>query len=100
MRMTREHTVALLGGALMATAASPVDAYPALWLGMAALAWSLGADAKLPPFASRGRAAPGGARRGLLFGAATNFLTLQFIPDVVAHFTPLPWIAGEIGLVL
>ena len=100
MGLTRKHTVALAAGALMATASSPMDAYPALWLGMAALAWSLEASPDLPEFASRARVALVGARRGLLFGAVVNFLTLQFIPDVVARFTPLPWAAGEVALVL
>lgn len=89
-----------VAGALLALAAPPVDAYPALWIGMAALAWMLDADPRWPAFASRARVALTGARRGLAFGIGANLVALRFVPAVVARFTPLPWAAGALALVL
>jgi apolipoprotein N-acyltransferase len=103
VRMTtlRKYALALLAGSLLATgAAPPLDLVPALWLGMAALAWLLEGDPAWPPFASRGRVALTGARRGLAFGVGANLVALRFIPAVVARFTPLPWAVGALGLLL
>jgi apolipoprotein N-acyltransferase len=41
-----------------------------------------------------------GGLRGLLFGVAANVVALRFIPAVVTRFTPLPWAAGALALVL
>lgn len=101
MTSTRTQLViAATAGAVLALAAPPFDAYPTLWLGMGALAFCLGEDPGWPAFASRARVALTGARRGLLFGTAANVVALRFIPGVVARFTPLPWVAGLVGLVL
>jgi apolipoprotein N-acyltransferase len=67
---------------------------------MAALAWLLGDGPDLPPFASRARVALTGARRGLVFGVGANLLALRFIPTVISRFTPLPWAAGFLALLL
>ncbi|HEY3819371.1 MAG TPA: apolipoprotein N-acyltransferase [Polyangiaceae bacterium] len=99
MTTTRKCVLALLAGALLASGASPpLDVVPALWLGMAALAWLLDADPEWPPFASRARVALTGARRGLAFGVGANLVALRFVPAVVARFTPLPWAVGALGL--
>jgi apolipoprotein N-acyltransferase len=66
---------------------------------MAALAWALGTfDA--PEGAGRARVLVDGAARGLAFGVAANIVALRFVPDVIAKFTPLPWAAGVLALVL
>jgi apolipoprotein N-acyltransferase len=101
MTSTRKQLViAASAGIVLALAAPPFDAYPTLWLGMSALAYCLGEDPGWPAFASRARVALTGARRGLVFGAAANLVALRFIPDVIARFTPLPWAAGVLALVL
>ena len=100
MRRTRNHLVAAAAGVVLALAAPPVDAYPALWIGMGALAWCLAEDPAWPAFASNARVALTGARRGLAFGAAANLVALSFIPGVIARFTPLPWAAGVLALAL
>lgn len=87
-------------GAGLALAAPPFDAYPALWLGMAALSWMLDDDPGWPPFASRARVALTGARRGLAFGLGANVVALRFVPAVVVRFTPLPWAVGCLALLL
>ncbi len=98
MTKTKHSALAAGAGLVVGLAAPPVDAYPALWLGMACLAWLLESDTPLPPFASRARVALSGARRGLVFGAAANLVALRFIPGVIARFTPLPWVAGALAL--
>jgi apolipoprotein N-acyltransferase len=77
-----------------------MDLYPALWVGMAALAWQLSAPPQWPAFASHGRVALTGARRGLAFGIGANLVALRFIPAVVVRFTPLPYAVGALGLLL
>jgi apolipoprotein N-acyltransferase len=101
MTTIRKHALALLAGGLLATgAAPPLNLVPALWLGMVALAWLLDADPGWPAFASKARVALTGARRGLAFGVGANLVALRFVPAVVARFTPLPWVAGALGLLL
>lgn len=101
MRTTqRPFAIAAVAGVVLALASPPLDVLPGLWLGMAGLAASLEGDTGLPAFASRARVALTGARRGILFGAAANVVALRFIPSTVASFTPLPWAAGLVGLLL
>jgi apolipoprotein N-acyltransferase len=82
---------------LFALAAPPSNVYPALWLGMAALAWTLHEDGGGKRWLRR--ALDGGAR-GLLFGAAANAVALRFVPTVIVRFTPLPWAAAGLALLL
>ncbi len=90
--------VALASGALFALAAPPLDWYPALWLGMAGLAFALGSGGDaLPTRSARLRA---GSLRGAAFGVAANVVALRFVPDVIVRFTPLPWTAGALALLL
>ena len=100
MTEVRKLALPLLAGVVLATSAPPFDVFPALWLGMAALAWLLDEDPACPPFASRARVALTGARRGLAFGIGANLVALRFVPGVVARFTPLPWVVGALGLLL
>jgi apolipoprotein N-acyltransferase len=99
--------LALLAGLFLGCGGPPLDFYPALWLGMVALAWLLDDDPHDParpalprPAIARARVALTGARRGLAFGVGANVVFLRFIPAVVARFTPLPWAAGAVGLLL
>ena len=88
-------------GAIFALAAPPTNLYPAMWLGMAGLAWLLedagGHDARTR---GRLRTAFTGAARGLAFGFGANMIALRFVPAVIARFTPLPWAAGLLALAL
>ncbi len=94
------HLIAMGSGALLATAGPPTDLLPALWIGMAGLAWVLEEEPRWPAFASRARVALTGARRGLAFGFAANLIALRFIPVTIARFTPLPWAVGLVALAL
>lgn len=94
------YVLALVSGALLATAGPPTDLLPALWVGMAGLAWALAEDPRWPAFASRTRVALTGARRGLVFGFAANFVALRFIPVTITRFTPLPWAVAIVALAL
>jgi apolipoprotein N-acyltransferase len=87
-------------GLVIALATPPFDAFPLIWLCLAALAWLLDDDPRWPAFPSRLRVALTGARRGLAFGLGVNLVALHFIPGVVARFTPLPWVVGVVGLLL
>jgi apolipoprotein N-acyltransferase len=94
---------ALAAGAFFALASPPFDLYAALWVGMAGLAWVLGENESLgssPDRWPRARRELAGAGRGLAFGVGANVVALRFVPDVVARFTPLPWAAGTLALVL
>jgi apolipoprotein N-acyltransferase len=88
-----------LAGAVFALAAPPTDVYPALWIGMAALAWALGTFEPAER-ASRPRILLDGVGRGVAFGVGANVVALRFVPDVIAHFTPLPKAAGVLALLL
>jgi apolipoprotein N-acyltransferase len=100
MTTVRKLALALLAGAVLASIGPPFDVYPALWIGMAALAWLLDDDPAWPAFASRTRVALTGARRGLAFGIGANLVLMRFVPAVIARFTPLPWAAGVLALLL
>jgi apolipoprotein N-acyltransferase len=101
-RLTRVRTyaLALLAGVAFASAGPPLDLYPAVWVGMAALAWLLEGGSPTPPLASRVRLGSTGALRGLAFGVGANLVLMRFLPATIARFTPLPWVAGVLGLVL
>jgi len=42
----------------------------------------------------------GGAWAGWVFGVGVNLVALRFVPEVVTRFTPLPWVAAVLALVL
>lgn len=93
---------ALAAGGLFSLAAPPVNLYPTLWLGMAGLAFLLEGEtlASNQGRWRRLRHELDGAGRGLAFGVAANVVALRFVPDVIVRFTPLPWAAGAVALVL
>lgn len=100
--MTRVRTYALasLAGVALACAGPPLDLYPTAWLAMAALAWLLEGGSVSPARPSRVRVGLTGALRGLAFGVGANLVLMRFLPATIARFTPLPWIAGVVALVL
>ncbi len=95
--MTRvaRYVLALLAGMVLGLGSPPVDAYLALWLGLVAFAWILET-----PMSPRRRVALSGALRGLAFGTGANLVLLRFVTTVVVRFTPLPWAAAALALVL
>jgi apolipoprotein N-acyltransferase len=80
----------------MALASPPTNFYPAVWLGMAALAYILDEPAPEPGRPARVR----GGARGLAYGVAANLIACRFVPSVVTRFTPLPWVVGAAALLL
>jgi apolipoprotein N-acyltransferase len=92
-------SISLGAGALFALAAPPTNLYPALWLGMAGLAFEL--DRESDGVAAGGlKRAFAGSARGLAFGIGANVVALRFVPNFIARFTPLPWAAGCVALLL
>jgi apolipoprotein N-acyltransferase len=102
----REVGAGLLAGASFAAAGPPSNLYPALWLGMAALACTLECSPvpARPPAASSAhgsdpaRRIPAGvAATGLAFGVGANLVALRFVPAVVMRFTAassgMAWLA-------
>ncbi|HVK66683.1 MAG TPA: apolipoprotein N-acyltransferase [Polyangium sp.] len=93
MQRLRRHKALLLaiaGGILFALTSPPTDLYPAVFLGLALLAWSL-ADA---PTAWRAFG------RGAAWATAAGIVGLRFVPSVVQRFTPLGSAAAYLALVL
>jgi apolipoprotein N-acyltransferase len=84
---------AALSGLLFAAATPPIDFQPGILLGLVVFAYALSGT----PHATRVR---GGAIRGLLFGFAANLEALRFVPEVLSRFTPLPFVANWLALVL
>jgi apolipoprotein N-acyltransferase len=62
---------------------------PFLWVALGGLAWVLQVESW--------RVA---AWRGLAFGFAGNLVVLRFVPGVIARFTPLPYVACALALIL
>ncbi|HWL84907.1 MAG TPA: apolipoprotein N-acyltransferase, partial [Polyangiaceae bacterium] len=90
--------LALLSGVAFASVSPPFDFVSALWVGMAGLAYLLEASTQRPARLVR-RLAEGGAR-GMAFGVGANLVALRFVPDTITRFTPLPWAAGMLALIL
>ena len=96
-----------VAGLAFAGVSPPFDFVPLAWVGLAALAYVLGIarseeaiarSSSSPP--SRARRLCEGGARGLAFGFGVNVVAVRFVPDVIARFTPLPWILGVVALVL
>jgi apolipoprotein N-acyltransferase len=71
----------------------PTDWVPFAWLGLAALAFLLDDG-------EGGGRTRAGAARGMAFGFGVNLAGLRFVPEVIGRFTPLPFAAGVLALVL
>jgi apolipoprotein N-acyltransferase len=91
-RLRRNHRliVAILGGAIAALATPPTNIYPALFVGLAMLAFAID-DA---PSALRALG------RGVAWATAAGIVGMRFVPSVVDRFTPLGFVAGTVALVL
>ncbi|MBK9259054.1 MAG: apolipoprotein N-acyltransferase [Polyangiaceae bacterium] len=81
---------AIIGGAVAALATPPTNIYPALFIGLAMLAFALDD-------------APSTARafgRGVAWATAAGIVGMRFVPDVVQRFTSLGTAAAVAALVL
>jgi apolipoprotein N-acyltransferase len=98
VRHWRRAALAGGAGALSALGTPPTNSSLAPVFGLAV--WvallDLGGDSRTRTGASRPWS---GALRGFAFGVGINLLSLRFVPEVVARFTPLPWAAGVLALV-
>ena len=93
MQRLRTHKgllLAIAGGIVFALTSPPTDLYPAVFLGLALLAWSL-EDA---PTTWRAFG------RGAAWATAAGIVGLRFVPSVVQRFTPLGAFASYAALVL
>lgn len=88
-------------GAWIACGAPPLDLWLAVPTGLALFAAliELRFQADDAKDRRRRRALLGGAT-GFVFGTTVNVFALAFVPAVIARFTPLPWAAGMLALLL
>ncbi|APR82901.1 Apolipoprotein N-acyltransferase [Minicystis rosea] len=93
LRRHRALLLAVVGGVAFALTSPPTDLYPAVIIGLALLAASLGSGdgrAPLPP--DRWPESPTFLRafgRGAAWGTAAGLIGLRFVPAVIQRFTPL-----------
>ncbi|MRG95294.1 apolipoprotein N-acyltransferase [Polyangium spumosum] len=90
LRTKRGLLLAIAGGVVFALTSPPTDLYPAVFLGLAQLAWSI-EDA---PTALRAFG------RGAAWATAAGIVGLRFVPSVVQRFTDLGSAASYAALVL
>jgi apolipoprotein N-acyltransferase len=83
--------VCAIAGGVVALAGPRIEIWPCAFVGLAIFAFVL-EPAKERLF--------DGGLRGLVFGTAVNVVVLRFVPSVITSFTPLPWAAGALALVL
>jgi len=81
-------------GAFLALVGPPTNAYPALWLGMAALAYIVQRPSPAPRRFRSLRRVFEGTGAGLAFGVGANVVFFRFVPNVVARFTGMSLSAG------
>jgi len=89
--------LAVAGGVVFALTAPPTDLYPAVIVGLALLAASLGIGPRRwpdPPGFSRAFG------RGAAWGTAAGIIGLRFVPTVIQRFTDLGTPASLLALVL
>ena len=81
---------AIIGGGVAALATPPTNIYPALFIGLAMLAFAVDD-------------APSTARafgRGVAWATAAGVVGMRFVPAVIQRFTPLGTLASVAALVL
>lgn len=104
LRRHRALLLAVAGGVVFALTSPPTDLYPAVVLGLALLAASLGdGDGRAAPAAADWPAPPDLRRafgRGAAWGTAAGIVGLRFVPPVIQRFTPLGFAAGVLALIL
>jgi apolipoprotein N-acyltransferase len=86
--------VAAGAGAFLALVGPPSNLYPALWVGMAVLAYVVDLPCDSSKRWPRLRRVFDGAGRGLAFGVGANLVFFRFVPGVVVRFTGLSFAAG------
>lgn len=79
--------LALLSGAVFAASQPPIDITAGILVGLGGFAFAI-EDAEKS------------GRRGFLFGFGANLVALRFVPEVITRFTPLPYAAGVLALIL
>jgi apolipoprotein N-acyltransferase len=91
---------AAFAGAFLALVGPPTNLYPALWLGMTALAYLVDDEVHRETSSRwpRVRRAFDGAGLGLAFGVGANLVFLRFVPATVMRFTSLPFAAAAVCL--
>jgi apolipoprotein N-acyltransferase len=96
--ISRAVVLSALAGAAYALTTPPTGLTILTWVGVAGLAWAL--DEASPSVAKPSRAWFEGGARGLAFGFGASVVAHRFVPGVIARFTPLPFVAGVVALVL
>jgi len=88
----------VLGGVAFALTTSPTNLTILAWVGLACLSCAL--DEEVTPGEKPRKAWLEGSARGLAFGFGASIVAHRFVPAVIARFTPLPFVAGVVALVL
>lgn len=91
-RWLRAYAPAIAAGAWIALGAPPQDWFLAVPSGLTFLALLLER--------TRHQRWQRTAGIGFVFGTTVNVVALRFVPEVIVHFTPLPWALGALALVL
>jgi apolipoprotein N-acyltransferase len=82
--------LAFLSGLIFAASSPPFNAQSGILIGLFVFAFALH---EAPTNKSA-------AWRGFLFGLGANLEALRFVPEVITRFTPLPYVAGVVALIL
>lgn len=79
--------LAFVSGTVFAASQPPIDITAGILVGLGGFAFSIADHEKA-------------GRRGFLFGFGANLVALRFVPEVITRFTPLPYVAGVVALIL
>ena len=79
--------IAFASGAVFAASQPPIDITAGILVGLGGFAFAISDHEKA-------------GRRGFLFGFGANLVALRFVPEVITRFTPLPYVAGVVALIL
>jgi apolipoprotein N-acyltransferase len=94
----RAALLAFAAGLVFAASTPPLDFQVGILVGLGGFSHAIGS------WGTNDRHAPPRARilalRGFLFGLAANLVALRFVPEVITRFTPLPFAAAVLALVL
>lgn len=79
--------LAFVSGAVFAASQPPIDITAGILVGLGGFAFAIADHEKA-------------GRRAFLFGFGANLVALRFVPEVITRFTPLPYVAGVVALIL
>lgn len=79
--------LAFVSGSVFAASQPPIDITAGILVGLGGFAFAIADHEKA-------------GRRGFLFGFGANLVALRFVPAVITRFTPLPYVAGVLALIL